>query len=152
MESLHNGKLDRWGIFWSLTCTVHCLAIPVVAFFAPVLSEYLKHELFHWVLFLIVFPVVIFALWRPRKHHKSNIPVTLGSIGLLMLVIGLSYDFLAGKSHIHGTDHAESIVTIIGSFFLIAAHFLNLKLHKQCCHHHPGHHEHEHDHHHHHDH
>lgn len=156
MIESHNSKLDKWGIFWSVACAIHCMALPLLVFSSPGLANAFTHEVVHWVLFVIVFPVAIFALWKPRKIHKSNIPVILGSMGILLLLTSLLMDGLV-HAHDHATTYHGSLVTISGSLFLIAAHILNIKLHKMCCerehaqkhdhhscssHHHDDHHQH----------
>lgn len=116
---------DRWGIFLSSLCAIHCLVTPFLILALPVLGGYFENELVHIIMALFVVPVGVFAFWSGYKHHKKMYLLVMGFVGL-SLVGGapLVHDFLH-MEHLH-IDHAhEELMTIIGSVTLIVAHVLN---------------------------
>ena len=101
-------------------CIVHCLAIPVALLAAPAISALLQQTetTVHWVLLLIALPTSAFALWRGWVCHASVFTVTLGSLGLCFMLIGVT--------HILGHS-AEIGFTLVGVSLLLWAHLRNLR-------------------------
>lgn len=111
---------DRWGIFLSTLCAIHCLLTPVLILSLPALGSYFENEMVHIIMALFVVPVGAFAFWSGYKHHKKMYLLVLGFVGL-SLVGGapLVHDFF------HIDLFPEDLMTIFGSAILIGAHLLN---------------------------
>lgn len=115
---------DRIGIALSGICMVHCLALPIVVAFLPVLTLGLGHShLFHALILILVIPTVILAL---RKAHRQALVITLLGSGLLLIIAGLS-----SGSFWHNY-FLETILTVAGSIFLVSGHITNYFTHSSC--------------------
>lgn len=112
--------LDRIGISASILCGIHCLLTPLIVLSAPALGNFFSHEVFHWIIALIVFPVAAVSLWLGYRLHRYPQMLFLGAIGLLFVALGI-YE---------GTGQQRGLETgamIIAGIFLTSAHFLNLR-------------------------
>ncbi|MNT43160.1 MerC mercury resistance protein [compost metagenome] len=110
---------DKWGIFFSTLCAIHCLLTPLLVLTLPVLGEAFENPWVHFGLALFVVPVGLFAFWSGYKHHKKAALLALGILGVF-LVGGAS---LAPHSLIDSLG--GELLIIFGSCLLILAHFLN---------------------------
>lgn len=116
------GFFDGMAIGLSGLCLLHCLALPVMVMILPNLSVagYWPEEM-HFIAALLA-ASACFAAIAPRwavldagQHLKIGM---CAAIGLLSLFGAMAL-----------SDHwAETVVTVIGSVFLIAAHVQNLRL------------------------
>ncbi len=115
-------RLDFVAIFLSFVCLLHCLATPVIILMLPYLN-FGRDDVFHLVMAvtLLIFASVAFV--RGYQRHRQKRVIVLGSLGVTLLFVGL---FLSSdKMPIRLSPQAS--VTIMGSVFLIFAHYLNLR-------------------------
>ena len=113
---------DRLAMTLSLACILHCLFMPAflissVAFFSIQFSD----EILHYSLLFMAAPISLYALYLGKKNHKSNSFFPIGLFGLTVLFFSLFNE---------GTYLGlplETILTIIGSAFLIFAHYRNYR-------------------------
>ena len=83
-----HAKLDRLGIWLSAICAVHCMVVPIVLIFFPVMSW------IHWsrIMDVIVLSVAaIFGLGGcllGLRHHRDAMPLSLVLIGLALNATG----------------------------------------------------------------
>ena len=111
---------DRVAMTLSLACIVHCLFVPAflissVALFSIQFSD----EILHYSLLFLAAPISLYALYQGKKNHKSNSFFPIGVFGLAVLLFAL---FNEGE---YLGFPLENIFTIIGSAFLIFAHYKN---------------------------
>lgn len=107
---------DMAAIGLSSLCMVHCLALPVLAASLPVLGAWAEAEWVHWLFVALAAPVSLLAFVRSSPSGLSWGCVALAILGLAALIAGI-----AGWP-----DHeAETVMTVIGSGLLAAAHVLN---------------------------
>lgn len=115
-------QTDRWdklGMTLSSVCAIHCLATPLLALVMPVMGEVFEQPWVHLLMALFVVPTGVFAFYSGYKHHHKTYLLVIGSIGLMLVSLGLSTPFL-------GIDlFGHDVLTISGSIFLIIAHTLN---------------------------
>ena len=124
--------LDKVGLAISWGCIVHCIAIPLIVPFIPVLSA-VEGENTHKILLVILLFIALFAFYRGYRLHKQKIILFLGTTGIALLTAAL---FIEGE-HAHSNlepHHSEllelswhTIVTTIGSILLIIAHIKNIR-------------------------
>lgn len=155
LESELPTAADRWAIFLSAVCMIHCLATPLLLMAFPFVHELPNEALIHS---LFIFPLVAFAVWafwRGYKIHGRKTAMVLGLIGFFALLTGLALHDHTGLIPATGLPHAglsfdehqgmhifgvhlgwASVVTSIGSIFLIAAHFFNMRYCRCACHRH----------------
>lgn len=127
---------DAAGVALSLACGVHCLLTPILLLVLPSLGEAFHNPIVHKGIAIGVTAVAAFALWRGYRRHRHALPLVLGTIGVLTV-----WGALAIPHETHDHDHfhlpAGTIVTLIGSGFLIAGHLLNIRnCRVGCCHNH----------------
>ncbi len=117
------GFLDKLGSCVSFACAIHCLAIPLVVTFLPLIGlSFLKESSFE--IGMIIFAVTLAALslcWGVRIHGEKK---TLG------LVLAALIFFLSG--HAFDDSAAHWVFMAFGGFCLVGGHLLNRKLCKSC--------------------
>lgn len=113
MKSVSTSVLDASAISLSGLCLVHCLALPLVAAFSPLLSAWAQAEWVHVAVVAMAAPLSALALWRRDQSLAVAVPAALG---LILLVMGAA----------HWPTHAlETPITVAGGLSLACAHILN---------------------------
>ncbi len=113
-------RLDRWAIWLSGACLVHCLAISVAILLLPTLAGLLveSETTVHWLFLAGAIPISAVALGSGFRHHRSVTRLAIGTAGLTLMFVGVSH--LAGKA-------LETPLTLSGVVLVVAAHVLNLR-------------------------
>lgn len=124
--SLHKSIIDRLGIGLSLLCLAHCLSMPLLYLFFPVIDQKHLSEDMHIVLGLLVVGLALPAFWRGFRVHKKKNPVLFGATGCSLLLT--AFIVPEAETHLH-TLHIDSHITltILGSILLIIGHILNIR-------------------------
>jgi uncharacterized membrane protein YfcA len=126
-NSLPRVNWDVVGIGASTLCAIHCVLLPVALAFAPTLAHLLPgSEVVHRTLAYLLAAVGLIAFWTGYKVHRRKYVVLLLALGILGVTAGAYAGFLLPS---HGWEVA---ITLVGSFFLIVAHFLNRTLCHSC--------------------
>jgi hypothetical protein len=115
---------DLTGIILSLTCLLHCLALPLLLLLAPALSRWIAlPEGIHAVILLLALPAAMIAMRDGWRRHRRLAPAILAAIGLGLLALGLS----AHERWIAAADPeaADRVLTSAGALTLAAAHLVN---------------------------
>lgn len=109
------------GIGLSGFCAIHCLFFPVVVALLPLwpVAEAI-HFWTHPILFLLIVPTVYYAI------RKADVPKRIP----VLLYIGLAIIALAWLLHDWAGLWGESLITMVGSAFLISGHWYNFKHHQ----------------------
>lgn len=110
-------RLDGVAVALSGACYVHCLLLPIIAAFLPVLSDSHHHGWVHWTFVAIAIPTSILAL----LHGHQSVGVTvvlrlLAAFGLSLLILAA----LGWPSH-----ELETVLTISGGTVLGGVHLFN---------------------------
>lgn len=115
---------DRIGIGVSGICAIHCLILPVLISLAPLwgFTSFL-HGWAHPLFIILLVPTIYYAARRSYFDRKI---VWLLLTGFVLVLTG----WLAG--HQWFGLIFETVVTMIGSVFLIAGHWLNFRHHRVC--------------------
>ncbi|QJR81087.1 MerC domain-containing protein [Alteromonas pelagimontana] len=118
---------DKFAIFLSSLCIVHCLLFPIILVFLPPLAGLIAvdHDAFHQLLLFFVIPVGLIALTMGYLHHR-NIGVFM--IGLTGLVFLGSLSFI---DHEALGEPRETIWTVIASCTIAFGHIRNYQLRRQ---------------------
>ena len=136
-------KLDRIAVQLSGLCLLHCLALPLVIAFVPVLglTEH-WHDRFHQIMLFFVVPIAAVALGRGFVMHRHRRVIGLGGLGVALLATAAL--LVHPHAHIGHTitgEAAERWVTVAGALILAAAHVINARAlqvlrhaHAQCVH------------------
>ncbi|KTT70551.1 MerC domain-containing protein [Sphingomonas endophytica] len=116
------GRLDRWAMWLSAACVVHCLATTVMIAALSTAGGLLGSPLIHegGLLLAVVLGTVAFA--RGIARHGRTLPIVLGVTGLSLMASALVVAHEGG--HV-----VESMLTIVGVAVLAAGHALNRHRH-----------------------
>ena len=116
---------DKFAAGLSIACALHCLLVPsflIVSSGALALS--IDNELIHWTILFLAIPVSIYALATGVSNHNDYAVFLIGLAGLgTLFATALSESFL--------TETYVIIFTLVGSAFVVYAHFKNFQLCKE---------------------
>ena len=113
---------DKLAITLSITCAIHCLALPLILLLLPSIAVLqLNNETFHTWLVIIVFPTSVVALFMGCKQHKRYRLLFIGSLGLILLVLAVSLS----------NEYWEKALTLVGSALIAGGHYWNYRLCQQ---------------------
>ncbi len=104
------------GILLSMLCILHC-SLPFLALVTSInsISVFIEYsKMIHIFLFLMVFAIYLLVFPRIYVNEGKLFILTLSSFGVLMLFLALFFE---------GT--IETMVTLIGAFLLLIAHYKN---------------------------
>lgn len=114
---------DKMAISLSLTCVLHCLAVPLFIVFMPSLTNTsLAREAFHLWMVVAVIPISIYALTLGCKKHKTLYLMFIGLIGLSCLVSAVLLD----ENHL--SEINEKLLTVLGAALIAFSHAKNFSL------------------------
>ncbi len=134
IKALSWERFDRAGMFVSFICAIHCIALPILLPFLPLLAGS-----FFWaegVEETVVVASLLIAgptLFRGYLQHRKFWV-------LLAFGLGLAFILLRPDAHVHSHDHSHT-GTIEVAHYLFAAcaglslacgHWLNLRFCKNC--------------------
>lgn len=117
---------DLLGITLSLTCLVHCLALPLLIVLAPALGTWIATpEWLHAAILMLVLPAATFAMKDGWRRHRRMAPAALAATGVGFLVAGLAaHD---GWIALADPETADRLLTSLGALALATAHLLNCR-------------------------
>jgi len=129
---------DKFAIFLSATCAIHCLLTPILIIFLPIVgSSFFAHADFHlWMLYLVI-PTTAIAIFFGCRKHKDKLVITLSALGLLIVTASTIYQYslqtdsgacIICTSGGHSLTNPIVLVNILAGAFLISAHIRNYKL------------------------
>ncbi len=120
LKSAPSSLLDASAISLSGLCLAHCLALPLVAAFSPVVATWAEAEWVHALAIGLAAPISALALWR---KGQSAAVVLLSLAGLSLMALGVA----------HWPSHeAETPITVAGSLLLAGAHIANWRRRHSC--------------------
>ncbi|MGN6691611.1 MAG: MerC family mercury resistance protein [Sphingopyxis sp.] len=115
---------DLMGVGLSLTCLVHCLALPLLLLLAPALSHWIAlPEGLHAAILLLALPAAAIAMRDGWRSHRRVAPFLMAVAGLALLAAGLAGH--AGWLAVSDRDAADRWLTSAGALTLAAAHLVN---------------------------
>jgi MerC mercury resistance protein len=113
-------SLDNLGIAASSLCLVHCLAMPFVIAFLPLLGwQFLEGRPAHRVIAFFVFSFAIFAVVPGYlKHKKTSVLIAmLVGLGLVLAATFTARQFMP--------ESLELPLITVGNLILVATHWRN---------------------------
>lgn len=120
MKAAPSSLLDASAISLSGLCLAHCLALPLVAAFSPVVATWAEAEWVHALAIGLAAPMSALALWR---RGQSLAVIVLAMSGLSLMALGVA----------HWPSHEfETPITVAGSLLLAAGHIANWRRRHSC--------------------
>lgn len=121
------GRADILGIGLSVLCLIHCLALPVLIAFAPVLLRNLPgDDATHRTLAVVIGFVGLLAFRSGYKVHRRRWLLCLFCLGLLLISVA------AALGDVVLTGSGEATVTVAGGLLLVTAHLFNHSFCRSC--------------------
>ncbi|CAN5503969.1 hypothetical protein BH11CYA1_BH11CYA1_44950 [soil metagenome] len=117
-------SLDNLGIFASVLCLIHCLAMPFVVAAIPFIGmkwQWLQSETTENVLIAFIVGFAVFAIIPGYRAHKK--PIALAG-----LTIGLALVAAVAVLRGHFPANFELPLISVGNLLLVGTHLLNRKL------------------------
>jgi cell division protein FtsW (lipid II flippase) len=119
MSFFNRINLDLAGGIASFICALHCIAVPIIFSIGAANSyHFLHNHNFDIVIVLLGLVIAWTSLRSDYKVHQSKTPFILVIIGFSILVLGLRL----------GHDLIHALVSVLGSCFVITAHYYNWKM------------------------
>ena len=119
----HLLPVEKVGVFPSLLCAIHCLALPLILFAAPYLASSIAFSpVAEWVLVIGSFGMALLLLWQDFRKHRKPMPLYFLGLAVLIKLV----DTLVGMKSI------EWIFGLSLGVFITLAYWFNYK-HKTAC-------------------
>lgn len=112
------GRLDRWAIWLSAACVVHCLAVTILAAALSTAGGLLGSPLIHEAGLVAAVLLAAVAFGRGLLAHRRALPLILGGLGLTAMTAAIFVSHAGGH-------RLETILTIGGVVLLATGHTLN---------------------------
>jgi Na+/citrate or Na+/malate symporter len=110
----------------SSLCVAHCILTPILLIALPLMGAFLRNELFHQIMLVILVPTAAYAFITGVRQHRNRWVVALGALGVILIALGA----FEPETSVWG---ASTILTILGSASLVTAHLINRQLCQQIC-------------------
>jgi hypothetical protein len=119
---------DKLGMTGSALCLLHCLALPLAAGALPSLGvAFLADEAVHEILaFLLIALAGLAFVPGFRRHRDARV------LGLMAIGLGLILFATWSGAFIDFSEEMEVVISVMGSLFLISAHYLNHSFCRAC--------------------
>lgn len=122
----HYHTLNKVGLWLSILCTIHCIAMPFVITALPFLSGSFLSEQSEMYLIGASAVLAIFLLVKDYLNHHNILPLVLLSIALCFNISGL---FLVKGTY-------EIFFNVTGALIMATAYWINWKEHRRVFHSH----------------
>lgn len=119
LATVTESPLDLFGAAASLVCALHCLALPLLLAFAPVLGERLHSHAFDLGFAAFALGFGGFVLGRAWIRHRDPTPLRWFGLASLLLI--------AGVTVLHDVP-GHTLVLGAGGLALALAHLRNRRL------------------------
>ena len=115
--------LDRIGITATSICALHCILLPIILPALPLLGLGFLADHFYEHVFLVITAIIgsIAMLSGFKRYHRKLYPFYLLALGII--IYWQKHDF---------DPSVQPYFIIVGALLIVVAHFINLRLCKQC--------------------
>ena len=123
-----DGSLARVGGTASLVCAIHCVLMPAIVPFLPLLGiAWLADERVEWGLLVATAVIATTAIARGYSHHRRRFPAIYVTSGLVLV--------LAGRLSEHAGGILAPAFMAVGGATVAFGHWRNHRASCQCpCH------------------
>lgn len=122
--AVYSSLSDRFAIFASGLCVVHCILTPIFIAALPAIAAFaeLNHNI-ELLLIGIMLPLSAFALFRGYRCHCSLKPTVNAAGGVVLLLMA---------QLVLESETGELIASVSGGLALITAHIINIQKGRHC--------------------
>jgi len=110
-------RADRFGIFLSFMCALHCMAGVVLVAGLGLGGGLLLHPAIHRVGLAIATIIAAVAIGAGALRHQRRTPLVVAMVGLAFMAAALAVG--------HGPQ--EMVLTVVGVSLVAIGHLLNLR-------------------------
>lgn len=119
LNYLTRSNADGFAIGLSSICIVHCLVMPLLlVLFPSSLVSFFADESVHRLAVFFAVPISVFALTLGCGSHKRFWVLTMGVVGISLLLLPL---FLPNEA-------TEKLLTVSGAMLIAVSHLMNMKI------------------------
>lgn len=113
--------LEKIGFSLSFLCMIHCLTLPFIITFLPLLGiSFLESHLFEWIVISISALIAFYTLIKDYQQiHGKIFSLALAVVGFVFIIMG------------HLILRLELPLSITGSLMLFSAYLVNWRLIQQ---------------------
>ena len=104
---------DLYAAGLSMLCVLHCVALPVLVAFMPMVAQAAESELVHKLLVITAVPVSLRVVWQARSTTGNRLFFGAVFVGLALLLLAAFAESVSAY---------EEPVTVFGGALLISAH------------------------------
>ncbi len=113
-------KTEKLGVSLSVACAIHCISLPFLITFFPLLGIDWFHEGIEFFLLGGSFLLAIWILGTDYyKKHKNYEPLLWAALGFIFIMTG------------HILEKSETIFSFLGGMSLLVAYWRNMKIKHQ---------------------
>lgn len=127
---LVSDKYQKYGLYASLACAIHCTILPFFLVFVPTIGLTLFiNETFEWILLGSSLLINVTSICYGYTKHKSLKTVTFLGIGFILILVSN----LLNKHNHHGFEfNLYNLFVILGGILVCVSNYLNTKLCSKC--------------------
>lgn len=104
---------DLYAAGLSMLCVLHCVALPVLAAFMPMVAQAAESELVHKLLVIAAVPVSLRVVWQARSVTGNRLFFGVVFTGLALLLLAAFAEAISAY---------EQPITVLGGTLLMSAH------------------------------
>ena len=143
-----SSRFDKWGVFISLFCGIHCLSAPLLFIFLPTFAEIWGHPFSHIIIALVILPLASTVLIKGYFVHKRRWILLTTILGIVAVITSCILPYLVEAPpdcdtccpQVVTTDTDQitiqfplaSIAAITGSVLLVISHLGNMICCRKC--------------------
>lgn len=110
------------GLWLSILCTIHCLAMPFIMALLPFLGSFISHEFEH-ILVNVSVVLAFVLLIKDYRMHRMILPLLLVGVATVLNFLGL-----------YVVDHdLETYFVVPGALVMASAYYVNWRYHSRVC-------------------
>lgn len=111
--------IDKFGMWASGICGIHCIVFPFLFVFFPMLT-FLHSEVFEMSFLALSLVIAFFAMLQGYVYHKKAIPAIVAAIGFAIFI----------GAHKFWGEHLGLLLVGVGCIWI--AHYINHQFTHSC--------------------
>jgi uncharacterized membrane protein len=123
-------KYQKYGLYASIACAIHCTILPFFLIFIPTIGMTLFiNDIFEWLLLAVSLIFNLTTICYGYTKHKSLKTITFLGIGIVLTLVA---HLLNEHNHQHFEFNLYNLFIILGGVLICVSNYLNHKLCTNC--------------------